>query len=64
MEAILWENGARGIDELEELRMEQEEVVTMQPRAGSQVDISNSPTPGLEEPSTVEQFGAWRKDPI
>ena len=29
MEAILWESGARGIGELEELRMEQEEVVTM-----------------------------------
>jgi len=46
MEAILWESGARGIDELEELRMEQEEAVTM--RRGGSV-AGSSPTPGLEE---------------
>ena len=59
MEAILWESGARGIDELEELRMEQEEAVTM--RRGGSV-AGSSPTPGLEE-TIVEQFRAWRKDP-
>ena len=58
MEAILWESGARGIDELEELRIEQEEAVTKR-KAGQKAESVATPF----DETMIEDFRAWRKDP-
>lgn len=56
MEAILWENGARGINELEELRMEQENALV------KSKGLNQDATPGMDSTVSDAGFRAWKRD--